>query len=709
MRSSIAGWLVVLSLPLTTYASGQEPRRVDVEEKVEVVIDRAGLRPRLGLEAPGDGALVIDILDKPDEHGPYFVWLDSQGTVARENELDLGVTKGQVATLEVRSARYAWQDRASPRPIRMRVRFVPQPFHGEPNDDPATPQDVPLNQDVSIAFLPRHDVDALRVVAPDDGVISARLLERGGHNMWITWQRNGQTMREGEWDLRVRKGDALTAVLRSGRFAWHDRGSPEPVRLRMEFQPEPFPGEPNDDPAAPQDVPTGAEVAIAFMPRRDVDALRIVAPADGVLFARVTDPGDHAPWIHWVRGKREERSGEWDLRVRKGEAVVAVLRSERFDWRERSSPAAVRLRFDLAPEPGPGEPNDTPDAPQDVALGQEVAIALMPRGDVDVLRVVPAEEGVVRLTVLESGGHQVHAAWRRATEEWTREGELDAPARAGEPLLVRLRSARLDMHQISSGAAVRLRLDLESSLDLHEPNDELDRATLVAAGQEVELTFAPRGDVDVFKLATDQDAVVRLRWGELPPGLTPWVVWRDADGRVLREGHDALWVRGSTTVFVELRSARFDWWERTWTQPVRMRLDVVATNDTFEPNDDPALAKALAIGRAASGELLDSDVDMFRITASRAATLLARLEPAAGEATLIEWVGADGRVVHGERVTLAEPTTTLLRLRAAPGATPRRYRLRVVEVGGDPLASPADYPREPPAWAPPRRTTDLED
>ena len=91
-------------------------------------------------------------------------------------------------------------------------------------------------------------------------------------------------------------------MLRGAANVWNEVSSLEPVRLRIDFDPEPFPGEPNDDVRQAQAVEYGAAVEFALAPRRDLDVFRLEVPDEiGVTTARLLAwPDVHQPYPVWL-------------------------------------------------------------------------------------------------------------------------------------------------------------------------------------------------------------------------------------------------------------------------------------------------------------------------------------------------------------------------------------------------------------------------
>jgi len=90
--------------------------------------------------------------------------------------------------------------------------------------------------------------------------------------------------------------------------------------------------------------------------------------------------------------------------VAAGETYFLEVRSDDYYWSEQARTEEVRVRAVFSSEPFT-EPNDTPAEAIPAALGEDIALRLMPRADKDVFAFTSPGDGAFLAEFTEQGGH----------------------------------------------------------------------------------------------------------------------------------------------------------------------------------------------------------------------------------------------------------------------------------------------------------------
>lgn len=441
----------------------EEATQVQLDQEVVVTLDPLHDRDYLRLVSPGDGIVAVRLLEIPKAHKPHVWWINEKGQIFRSGEHDARVRKDEVVYVGIRSNEAYMLENASPLPIRLRVQFESEPMAGEPNDSIAQAQAVQINQEVSVALIPRHDVDYLRLVSPERGVLTVYVLETGPgyypHLWWVNEQ--GKYFGEDQTTVQVDKDQVVYLGVRSGKAYNHERASPLPIQLRVEFKDRSPERDPNISAGQVRPLPIDEAASVVLKNRHDRDYLQLTGPGDGVLTVHVLEkPHAHNPYFWWIddRGKifREEAL---DAPVKSGQTVRLGVRSAKTYSLEQASPYPIRLRVGFAAEPFEGEPNDSLQHAQRLEMGQEVSLVLMPLGDRDYLRLVGPADGTLTAHVLETPNvHTPHLWWVDDQGRTFGQGEHGARIRKGQVLYLGVRSHWIGYKERASPDPIRLRV-----------------------------------------------------------------------------------------------------------------------------------------------------------------------------------------------------------------------------------------------------------
>ena len=457
--------------------------------------------------------------------------------------------------------------------------------------------------------------------------------------------------------------------------------------------------EPNNAVGEATVLKVGKEFAFTIDPQHDVDVFKIVPPEDGVLSLNVLEtPEVHQPYPYWLNAEGAVLwEGSYYGLAKKGEAVYLAFRSHYYNHDAQASPEEIRIRVDMITGAFDAEPNQSVETALPLVTGEEKVFMLVPQHDVDVFKIVPPKDGVLTLTVLETPEvHQPYPYWLNAEGEVVRDGMADASATGGEAIYLAFRSHYYGRDAQASPDAIRIRVDYLDARDDYEPNDSIETAKMLPVESEVTITLTPRGDLDIFKLESDEDVLYRYRLVAAAEGLQPYLVWLDEKGEVIRTGAPELWVPGGRTVYLQIQSAwRFSDM-RSWMEPMKFRVSAIFTTDRFEPNDTAEAAAPLAVGRRVQAEWLAGEQDLFLVGMDEAGTYRAEVSPSGG--VNLTWIDGGGNAISEDLEMAVEgPSSQLLRVTGIEGAVAAvDYELIVVNVGGDPAKEPGLYPRTPP-------------
>ena len=270
----------------------------------------------------------------------------------------------------------------------------------ELGDSPADAVPVPVNQPIPILLLPAGDVDWLRFSVPHDGVLA--VFQAGGRNdrwrmkcelqqqnvdgkpavalskMWTNWPKNDC------WSA---------APLTKGEYLLKLSGAPNPKSrsIRLEFERELDPNEPNNDPSQAKVV--SGTVRLRPYPPGDVDWFAVEAGEPGIL----TITQFNAYWtkfqidVHLEGSKKPFKLGYRYEKARSGhgdnDCVSRLLvppGTHKFRLSSGTRVALQEVEFDLVPNDTKDayEPNNTRELGKRAPLDETIRFRIIP-GDSD--------------------------------------------------------------------------------------------------------------------------------------------------------------------------------------------------------------------------------------------------------------------------------------------------------------------------------------
>jgi len=228
----------------------------------------------------------------------------------------------------------------------------------------------------------------LRVEAVPEGVTAE----------WLPQHRD--PVDAGNWIL-VQDGSEVSLRMRPTT----ELEEPQEATLDFAFSREPFP-EPDDTPQTARKAAPGP-LETRLFPERDVDVFAVEAPGDGALIGTILDAADHAePRLRWLNADGAEVRPDFEatISVAAGEIYYLELRGHPRLSGTHPSEAVVKLDIAFTAEPFT-EPNDTPAEAIPAALGEDIALRLMPRADKDVFAFTSPGDGAFLAEFTEQGGH----------------------------------------------------------------------------------------------------------------------------------------------------------------------------------------------------------------------------------------------------------------------------------------------------------------
>jgi len=676
-------------------SAGTEPndtldtaRPVTFNTPLTLQLTPEGDRDVLTVEAPGDGAVLLDWLERGGHDGPFAEWLRADGTAAAPpGERTARVSAGDRLYVRIRSAEHAWNEKARDQDIRFQVRFSPEPYD-EPNDTLETATPANFDEALTFRLMPRYDRDTFAVTAPENGAFWVDWQETGGHEgAYVEWRHldGSAAAGAGEPSTRVMAGETLTLQVRSAEHYWNEQARGEPLGLIIRFSPETDP-EPND--TADQATPLALEETVTFrlMPRYDRDAFAVTAPEDGALWVEWLDTGGHGDaYVEWHRadGSAAAGAGERSTRVAAGETLALQVRSAEHYWNEqaREDPLSLIIRF--SPETDP-EPNDTADQATPVALEETVTFRLMPRYDRDALAVTAPKDGAVWVEWLDTGGHDgAFVEWHRLDGSAAAGlGERSTRIAAGETLALQVRSAEHTWNEQSREDLLSLAIRFSPETD-PEPNETAAEATWAAIDAPITFRLMPRYDRDTFAVTAPEDGAFWIDWQETGGHDGAYVEWHRQDGSAAADrGVRSVRAAAGETLAVQVRSAEHAWNEQGRIEPMRLTLRF-SEEPYAEPNDTVAEATPVAVSEAITLRIMPRyDRDTYAIDAPTDGTLVVEvLDNGGHEGLHLSWLNEAGEpVATGGSLDVSAGDHPVLQVRSAEHAWNEQARVDPVSL-----------------------------
>lgn len=264
------------------------------------------------------------------------------------------------------------------------------------------------------------------------------------------------------------------------------------------------------------------------------------------------------------------------------------------------------------------EPNNEPDKATIAELDRPVSFQLTTKDDADYFKVISPGDGVIRFTQLgKSKAHgSVHRWWiDPKTGEEVRRGESTLRVRKGAMVVFGVSSDQYSFQKVASDEEVRGEFSFSPELSTSEVNDSLETAESVEVGKQFSYNLMPRLDVDVFRIVSPGDGVLRYM-DEKRTETHGWVhtSWALEDGTVTRKGERDIRVSEGQKVYLRIRSHNYDFSSKSSDEVIKGTIAFEPETTASEPNNDPRTAQDVTVGETFSFTLNPRlDQDYFRV------------------------------------------------------------------------------------------------
>ncbi len=291
-----------------------------------------------------DGTVRVRVVDGADVHvGPHPRWLAADGTVLRDGDWDVATIAGVPVFLELRSAYWNAQERASPEPVTVAVEALGGRDAFEPNDTIDLASSPPLAEPFDVTFTPIGDLDVFRFEPAVDSRLTITLLPDEGESpepYARLLDAEGTGLQEGLGPFWLPAGGPYFVQLRGAYWRSNETGSSSPIGVRFDITPANDRFEPND--AEPVALAVGQTVE-GRVDDGDVDRFGITVPADGVYRLDLSPvPGDSGLAVTVTGDGGEALPADEDLVLAEGDAVSIALSGDAGDYQV----ALVRVSLD---------------------------------------------------------------------------------------------------------------------------------------------------------------------------------------------------------------------------------------------------------------------------------------------------------------------------------------------------------------------------
>jgi hypothetical protein len=354
------------------------------------------------------------------------------------------------------------------------------------------------------------------------------------------------------------------------------------LNLKFETNVEPF-HERNDTPETAQSIELGL-IEARFFPERDIDVFAVTSPGDGALVAQFLERGPHSDArIQWLDADGNALRGDWEstLTTKTGEVYFLEIRGDNSLSETIASEEVVTLSVDFSPEPYV-EPNNTVAEATPAELGQEIALRLMPRADLDVFAFTAPGDGAFLASFVEDGGH-VDERFQWFDEAGTLlrgDWESSISVRTGARYFLEVRSDNNYWDQQAREDEVRVRVDF-SAEPYNEPNDSIETAVAVAPGDLVQFRLMPRVDRDFFSVVAPSSGTLILEIIEDGGHPNPTSYWYDSSGTILADRTRSHPVEGGQMIFFLIVSDAGYWREQAREETVKIRVRLQRPDGSF--------------------------------------------------------------------------------------------------------------------------------
>ncbi|MEM1442097.1 MAG: hypothetical protein AAGF67_07120 [Verrucomicrobiota bacterium] len=272
------------------------------------------------------------------------------------------------------------------------------------------------------------------------------------------------------------------------------------------------------------------------------------------------------------------------------------------------------------------EPNNDPDKATIVELDRIVSFQLTPKHDVDYFEVISPGDGVLRFAQKEhSKAHGwVHRWWiSPETGETVRPRESDLRVTAGSKWILGVSSDQFRSSQVASDEVIQGEFSFSPEKFESEPNETIESAQPVDAGESFSFSLMPRLDADVFSIVSPGNGVLRYI-DEKRTDAHGWVRvdWILENGASARANERDIRVIKGQKVYLKIRSHTFHSSAKSSDEIITGKIVFEPELFPSEPNNTPEEAVEVTVGETFEFTLNPRlDVDVFTVSSPGRGTL----------------------------------------------------------------------------------------
>ena len=549
-------------------------------------------------------------------------WFDSAGNQLTSTMPFLAATKKGDYYLKVES------HAASGKPIKMVIKDLT--VFNPPKLIPLEPIPLPnlhpnakaakLDQDISFSLNSQEPTE-FYFKAPERGQFRVKFLNVPKIHTRLRRGANGQDESQVNIDTHWAEAhkhtfyrrQGLSRTVKKGRVLYLSlkgyRQSPESIKIRVTFETEPLPGEPNDTIAQAQEWRAGQSVSFALTHESDTDWFQLTAPSSGLFQFQVLQKPDtdnglriltvrHAKTLiarHILASTSLTKDGRHDLllpalKIGKGETLYIGFKAR------NASRKAFKISCQFTPKPFPGEPNDCIEQAQNLAIAEAVSFTLSAVNDQDYFRITAPALGRLKVHWLKRSKQQeatLSLTWYDKDNPNSPISGEEVACQPGQVFYLRLASRGHSPNPKQIPTSARFRIDFRGPGDLYEPNDHLDEAKDLPLKKAITLSLSPRYDTDFFRVTVPKSGILRcsvLDWNPAQQGeQKPYYRFFNSKNQLVEQGSPDIPVtKGQYYLQLThpLASHPRYWKPGISEAPFKLTVSLDSLKDQSEPNDN---------------------------------------------------------------------------------------------------------------------------
>lgn len=270
---------------------------------------------------------------------------------------------------------------------------------------------------------------------------------------------------------------------------------------------------------------------------------------------------------------------------------------------------ALILAYSCGKQGGDNEPNNTIDQSSDANFGEQFALTINPKGDVDWFKVNVKEQGYIKVqSANEIEGIQLEVSfaqyqeWEEQKEKWLRDWHPIPDALFVKDPGDYYLKIKDEWDDGFSKEEFQVKIDFLEEFDFTEPNNSVEEAKLITFGEQFVAAVFPVGDKDWFKVNIPAQGYIEIVSKNAPGEIQPEVrfviydEWSDPKVKEIRkwaEIPEACFVPDSGEYYLVMHDA---WDDHTIEKAFDLKINYIPEFDLFEPNNNIENAKELDAG-----------------------------------------------------------------------------------------------------------------